>query len=219
MQNIIRINCEATLRVTQIVLPRMIPQKKGLVLTMGSFGGLMPTPLLATYAGSKAFLQAWSHALAGEVERDGITVHFVHAYLVTRYFTSHIFHPTPFIFPLKPPSIPSRYPNTPLPPRAYKTNAIPKKPHSAMSKVRRPSLLIPNEKAFVRSVLSKIGRRGGSVGFTNSGSPYWTHAVFAFVTTGITGVYSSLVRGINLSMHVDIRKRALRKREREAKKL
>lgn len=172
MQSIIRINCEATLRVTQTILPQMLPQKKGLILNMGSFAGLTPTALLATYSGSKAFLQAWNNALASELAPQGITVQLVQAYLVT----------------------------------------------SAMSKVRRASWLIPTEKAFVRATLGKIGNQGGSYGFTHSSSPYWSHALVAFLVTAVTGVYSSLLASINRSMHVDIRRRALRKKERDAKK-
>jgi 17beta-estradiol 17-dehydrogenase / very-long-chain 3-oxoacyl-CoA reductase len=151
----------------------MLPQKLGLILTMGSFAGLTPTALLATYSGSKAFLQAWNNALASELAPQGITVNLVQGYLIT----------------------------------------------SAMSKVRRASWLIPSERQFVSSVLGKIGNQGGSVGFTHSGSPYWSHAVMAFAITGVAGVYSGIVAGINRSMHVDIRRRALRKAEREGKKL
>ncbi|KAK5074958.1 hypothetical protein LTR64_001163 [Lithohypha guttulata] len=169
IENIININCQATLRVTQLVLPQMLPNKKGLILTMGSFGGLTPTPLLATYSGSKAFLQQWSNALASELEDKGITVHFVQAYLIT----------------------------------------------SAMSKIKRASLIVPSERAFVKSALSKIGRRGGSVGYSYSGSPYWSHAVAAFGITYLLGPMNGFLLGINKSMHVDIRKRALRKAERD----
>ena len=80
---IVNINVHATLRVTSIVLPEMIRRKNGLVLTMGSFGGLIPTPLLATYSGSKAFLQQWSSALGSELFPHGITVELVQSYLVT----------------------------------------------------------------------------------------------------------------------------------------
>ena len=82
LTSIININTLATLRVTRLVLPHMIPQNRGLILTMGSFGGLIPTPLLATYSGSKAFLQQWSNALASELAPEGITVHFIHAHLI-----------------------------------------------------------------------------------------------------------------------------------------
>lgn len=167
--NIININCLGTLRATQTVLPSILPQKRGLILTMGSFGGLTPTPFLATYSGSKAFLQQWSVALASELAPKGIDVHFVHSYMVT----------------------------------------------SAMSKVRRTNWQVPSEKTFVKAALGKIGRRGGSIGFTHSGSPYWSHAIIASLITGLLGPFNSILLGINRSMHVDIRRRALRKAERE----
>ncbi|KAI9677708.1 MAG: hypothetical protein M1829_002480 [Trizodia sp. TS-e1964] len=83
MVDIITINCIATLKVTQIVASAMVQRKRGLILTMGSFGGLLPTPLLATYSGSKAFLQQWSTALGSELKPHGIDVQFVLSYLVT----------------------------------------------------------------------------------------------------------------------------------------
>lgn len=172
MEQIITINCLATLKVTQMVLPRMLPQKKGLVLTMGSFGGLAPTPLLATYSGSKAFLQQWSTALASEVAQQGITVHFVHSYLVT----------------------------------------------SSMSKIRRSNWQVPSEKQFVKSVLSKIGRRGGSIGYMYSGSPWWSHALVASIIIGIFGTMNGTLLEFNRKMHVGIRKRALAKAERDIAK-
>lgn len=172
MTSIININCMGTLRATQTVLPSMLPHKKGLVLTMGSFGGLTPTPLLATYSGSKAFLQQWSNALASELAPSGIEVFFVHSYLVT----------------------------------------------SSMSKIRRANWQVPTEKVFVKSTLSKIGRRGGSIGYPYSGSPYWAHALIGAVVTGVVGPMSTALLGFNRRMHVDIRKRALKKAERDAQK-
>ena len=83
LENIITINCSATLRVTQMVALGMVQRKRGLILTMGSFGGLYPTPLLATYSGSKAFLQQWSTALGSELAPYNITVELVQSYLVT----------------------------------------------------------------------------------------------------------------------------------------
>lgn len=88
--DIVEINNVFTLRVTQVVAPviQQTVQKegkkvRGLILTMSSFGGLLPTPYLATYSGSKAFLQAWSAALAGELKPQGIDVEVVFLYLVT----------------------------------------------------------------------------------------------------------------------------------------
>lgn len=89
LRNIITINNTATLRATQIIAPVIADTVKsnkgtrGLILTMGSFGGLLPTPYLATYSGSKAFLQSWSAALAGELASSNIDVECVISYLVT----------------------------------------------------------------------------------------------------------------------------------------
>ncbi|RJE27030.1 hypothetical protein PHISCL_00615 [Aspergillus sclerotialis] len=169
MADIININCHGTLRTTQLVVPGMIQRKRGLILTMGSFGGLLPTPLLATYSGSKAFLQQWSTALGSELEQHGITVELVQAYLIT----------------------------------------------SAMSKVRRTTAMIPDPRSFVKSVLAKIGRNGGSPSYAYSSSPYWSHGIMAWFLTCITGPMNKLVLGRNRAMHESIRTRALRKAERE----
>ncbi|KAJ5666442.1 uncharacterized protein N7477_008890 [Penicillium maclennaniae] len=172
MNDIITINCIGTLRVTQIFVPGMIQRRRGLILTMGSFGGLLPTPLLATYSGSKAFLQQWSTSLGSELAPHGIEVELVQAYLIT----------------------------------------------SAMSKIRRASAAIPTPRAFVRSVLSKIGRSGGSSTYAYSSSPYWSHGIMAWFLTSVTGVMGKFVVHQNKGMHESIRKRALRKAEREAQK-
>jgi len=169
MMDIITINCFGTLRVTQLVLPGMIQRRRGLVLTMGSFGGLLPSPLLATYSGSKAFLQQWSTALGAEVASKGITVELVPAYLVT----------------------------------------------SAMSKIRRPTMLVPNPRGFVSSVLKSLGRSGGAQSIAYTSVPYWSHAIMAWGLTTLVGTMGKLPLGINKSMHEGIRKRALKKLERE----
>ncbi|PWY73568.1 NAD(P)-binding protein [Aspergillus heteromorphus CBS 117.55] len=169
LTDIVTINCLGTLRATQLVVPGMIQRKRGLIMTMGSFGGLLPTPLLATYSGSKAFLQQWSTSLGSELEPHGITVELVQAYLIT----------------------------------------------SAMSKIRRASATIPNPRNFVKAVLSKIGRNGGSPSYAYSSSPYWSHGLMAWFLTSVTGTMGKFVVGQNKGMHEAIRKRALRKAERE----
>lgn len=172
MLDIITINCVGTLRVTSIVAPGMVQRHRGLILTMGSFGGMTPTPLLATYSGSKAFLQQWSTALAGELRGSGVDVELCLSYLVT----------------------------------------------TAMSKIRRTSLLIPNPRQFVRAALSKIGRSGGAQTYAYTSTPFWAHAIVQWWIEHTVGVGSAFVLQQNRKMHEDIRKRALRKAEREAKK-
>ncbi|KAK3307357.1 uncharacterized protein B0T15DRAFT_501875 [Chaetomium strumarium] len=171
LQNIVTINCLGTLKTTQVVAPKLVERKRGLILTMGSFAGVMPTPYLATYSGSKAFLQHWSSSLASELQPHGVDVHLVVSYLVT----------------------------------------------TAMSKIRRTSLLIPNPKQFVRSALGKVGLSSTEV-FPNTYTPWWSHAVFKWVIENTVGSTSAFTIWYNRKMHVDIRKRALRKAEREAKK-
>jgi 17beta-estradiol 17-dehydrogenase / very-long-chain 3-oxoacyl-CoA reductase len=171
MMDIITINCIGTLKITQIVAPGMVARKRGLILTMASFGGLIPSPLLATYSGSKAFLQQWSTALASELAPSGVQVQIVQSYLVT----------------------------------------------SAMSKIRKASMAVPTAKVFVRAALSKIGRSGGAQNVYGTSTPYFAHGLMHWFLDTFIGLYSkTAVDYINV-MHQSIRKRALRKIEREAK--
>jgi 17beta-estradiol 17-dehydrogenase / very-long-chain 3-oxoacyl-CoA reductase len=172
VRDIITINCIATLKVTQIVAPGMVQRKRGLILTMGSFGGLFPTPLLATYSGSKAFLQQWSTALGGELKGTGVDVELVLANLIT----------------------------------------------TAMSKIRKTSLFIPNPRNFVKATLSKVGRSGGAQNMAFTSSPFWGHAVVQWGIENTLGVGNQMVISQNRKMHESIRVRAMKKAAREAKK-
>lgn len=102
IDSIITINCMATLRVTHIVAAGMTQRKRGLIITMGSFGGLIPSPLLATYSGSKAFLQQWSTAIGSELASYNVTVELVQSHLVTSAMSKirkpSVFVPTPRAF-------------------------------------------------------------------------------------------------------------------------
>lgn len=172
MRDIITINCMGTLRVTQIVAPGMVQRKRGLILTMGSFGGWLPTPLLATYSGSKAFLQHWSTSLGGELKGSGVDVQLVLSYLVT----------------------------------------------TAMSKIRKTSMLIPNPRTFVKTALGKIGRSGGAQNMAYTSTPFWGHALMQWWLENSFGIGRPFVVEKNREMHQSIRTRALKKAEREAKK-
>lgn len=172
MRDIITVNCIGTLRVTKIVAPKLTQRRKGLILTMASFGGITPTPLLATYSGSKAFLQTWSSALASELRPYNVKVQCVQSYLVT----------------------------------------------SAMSKIKRPSALIPTPKQFVKAALGKVGREGGAQGVANTSTPYWSHGFVHWGMITFLGTMNNYLIEYNRGMHEAIRKRALRKAERDAKK-
>ncbi|KAG0169324.1 hypothetical protein DFQ28_010301 [Apophysomyces sp. BC1034] len=84
---------------------------------------------------------------------------------------------------------------------------------SAMSKIRKPSLLIPLPKPYVAYVLSKIGLACGA-GTPFTSTPYPTHGIANWLIDNVFN--STFWVGQNYAIQKDIRKRALRKREREA---
>ncbi|KAH9979801.1 3-ketoacyl-CoA reductase [Russula compacta] len=102
LATIINVNVTATLRVTSLIAPAMVSRKKGLILNMGSFAGAAPTPMLAVYSGSKAFLRTWSEALAAELGPKGVLVEHVNTYYVTSAMSkirrASLFVPTPKTF-------------------------------------------------------------------------------------------------------------------------
>ncbi|KAJ7328994.1 3-ketoacyl-CoA reductase [Mycena albidolilacea] len=151
--------------VTEIEDIVRINPKRGLVLNISSFAGAVPSPMLATYSGTKAFLVTFMSALAEEVRAHNIVVEHVNTYFVV----------------------------------------------SKLSKIRRPSLLIPTPRAYVRSVLSKIGLACGAAGGARPGTstPYWSHAAVEYVlnAVGLPGVYIWYTH----ALHRDIRRQALKK--------
>ncbi|GAA5947102.1 hypothetical protein JCM3765_002158 [Sporobolomyces pararoseus] len=170
MNDIVEINVNATLKVTKLVVPGMVSRKRGLILTVGSFASLIPSPLLAVYSGSKAFVSTWSQALGSELKGTGVEVELLNTYFVV----------------------------------------------SKLSKIRKSSWMIPTPKTYVRSVLSKIGVNGGAVGQPHISTPYHGHAPVQWVVDHLFS--NSFWLNYNRKLHLDIRRRAIRKREREAAK-
>lgn len=106
IDDVLQINIHGTLRMTRAILPIMLKRsdgfplssasrgssegtvntcsKNGLILNIGSFAGYIPSPMLAVYSGSKAFLSTWSQALADEYKSRGIVVQLVNTYFVVR---------------------------------------------------------------------------------------------------------------------------------------
>lgn len=82
MEAIAEVNVRATLRVTRIAVPVLKTNKPGLILNLGSFAGSVPTPLLATYAGTKSFLIGFNRALNEELKRVGVTSILLNTYFV-----------------------------------------------------------------------------------------------------------------------------------------
>ena len=67
-------NVIATIEVTQIALQRMIKNKKGRIVIMGSMAGLLPTPFLAPYAMTKFTLESVAFSLRTELKPFSIPV-------------------------------------------------------------------------------------------------------------------------------------------------
>lgn len=73
IRDLVRVNIEATMFVTRAVLPTMLEQKRGLVLSISSGSSMTPTcPLLSVYAASKAYLNNWTPSMNAEYNTNGI---------------------------------------------------------------------------------------------------------------------------------------------------
>lgn len=61
-----------------------------------------------------------------------------------------------------------------------------------MSKIRRPTLLIPPAPTFVKATLASIGQARGAAGRPYTSTPYFGHALFdwAMATFGLGGQFA-----------------------------
>jgi short-subunit dehydrogenase len=79
-EELIRLQVVAVTRLTRAALPLMIAAGRGAIINVSSrlaFSAALPSPPLpkrATYAGSKAFINAFSQLLAGELQGTGVKV-------------------------------------------------------------------------------------------------------------------------------------------------
>ncbi|KAI6027064.1 hypothetical protein EDC04DRAFT_3116205 [Pisolithus marmoratus] len=170
-EEIVAINVESMIRVTRAVLPGMVQRKRGLILNVGSFAGQIPSPMLATYSGTKAFVSTFTSALAEEVWTHNIIVQHLNTYFVV----------------------------------------------SKMSNIRKSSALVPTARAYVRAALSKVGLACGAAMTERPGTltAFWSHALLDYLIHAIG--WKSAFISYTHALHTDIRRRALRKLEREAK--
>lgn len=70
--DIISLNLDATVRLVHTVLPRLRRQGSGGIIVVSSNLGVVPTPNMAVYAATKAFLLSWTHALIHENRGSGV---------------------------------------------------------------------------------------------------------------------------------------------------
>jgi 17beta-estradiol 17-dehydrogenase / very-long-chain 3-oxoacyl-CoA reductase len=82
-ETMVKVNVGATNAMTAILLPGMVERKCGAVYCLSSAGGAVsPGPMLAVYAGTKAYNDAFAVALSGEVSRAKVHVHSLTPFFV-----------------------------------------------------------------------------------------------------------------------------------------
>jgi hypothetical protein len=72
--DLIRLNVLALTALTRFFVPDMVARGSGRVLNVASAAAFQPTPSLAVYGASKAFVLSLSESLAVELEGTGVTV-------------------------------------------------------------------------------------------------------------------------------------------------
>lgn len=83
LRDIIEVNISANLRVTAMVVAKMLDHKKpSLIFNLGSGSAVNSPPRASVYSGTKAFLDIWSRAFGYEVERHGILIQNLVTYFV-----------------------------------------------------------------------------------------------------------------------------------------
>jgi short-subunit dehydrogenase len=72
--DLVRLNVIAVTALTRLFVPTMVARGRGRVLNVASSAAFQPTPSLAVYGASKAFVLSLSESLAVELEGTGVTV-------------------------------------------------------------------------------------------------------------------------------------------------
>jgi short-subunit dehydrogenase len=68
----VRVNCESVVVLSRALLRGMLDRKRGGILNVASTSGHQPTPFMATYGASKAFVLSFTLALAEELRGSGV---------------------------------------------------------------------------------------------------------------------------------------------------
>jgi 17beta-estradiol 17-dehydrogenase / very-long-chain 3-oxoacyl-CoA reductase len=74
LRTIINVNCHSVTFMSKMLLGQMVERKRGIIINISSASGVFPTPLLAVYSGTKAFVDFFSRALDAEYKSKGIIV-------------------------------------------------------------------------------------------------------------------------------------------------
>jgi short-subunit dehydrogenase len=72
--SMVRVNCEAVVRLSRLFIPRMVERRRGWMLVVASTASFQPVPYLSTYAATKAFDRFFALGVAAEVAKFGVKV-------------------------------------------------------------------------------------------------------------------------------------------------
>ncbi|MGA2909516.1 MAG: SDR family NAD(P)-dependent oxidoreductase [Terracidiphilus sp.] len=72
--SMVRVNCEAVVRLARLFLPRMVERRRGWMLVVASAASFQPVTYLSTYAATKVFDRFFALAVGAEVARFGVKV-------------------------------------------------------------------------------------------------------------------------------------------------
>jgi len=86
----ITLNVTALVRLTRAALPGMVARGQGAVMNVSSMATYQPSPGMATYGGTKAFVTQFSEAIYEELRGSGVTVTCVMPGFTRTEFQSHI---------------------------------------------------------------------------------------------------------------------------------
>lgn len=70
----VRLNVEAVVELTRLLLPGMVQRRRGDIINIASEMAFQPMPYFATYAASKSFVLSFSEAIAYELKGSGVRV-------------------------------------------------------------------------------------------------------------------------------------------------
>lgn len=73
MVRMVHLNCLALTELTNRLLPSMVENRSGGILQVASMVALYPSPYMAAYAASKAYVKSFTEALAVELVGSGVT--------------------------------------------------------------------------------------------------------------------------------------------------
>lgn len=72
--NMLRLNCEAVLRLTHYFTQQMVARKKGGIILLSSIVAFQGVPNAAHYAATKAYVQSLAEAIQVEVKNTGVDI-------------------------------------------------------------------------------------------------------------------------------------------------